>query len=110
MPQLIRHSHVQAKMKTKLGLLFSAIALVGSLFASSCTVSEQSPDGIPAGWTTDYKAALTKAKAENKNILIDFTGSDWCGWCIKLHREVLDKPEFIDYAKKNLVLLYLDYH
>ena len=96
-------------MKTKLGLLFSTIALVGSLFASSCTVSEQSPDGIPAGWTTDYKAALAKAKAENKNILINFTGSDWCGWCIKLHREVLDKPEFIDYAKKNLVLLYLDY-
>ncbi|HEY0369086.1 MAG TPA: thioredoxin family protein, partial [Chthoniobacterales bacterium] len=39
----------------------------------------------------------------------DFTGSDWCGWCIKLDREVFSKPEFKAYAEKNLVLLELDF-
>lgn len=40
---------------------------------------------------------------------MDFTGSDWCGWCIKLNREVFSKPEFKDYATKNLVLLEVDF-
>lgn len=101
-------------MTNKLRSLFSVIAIAGTLFASSyasgmSTISDQAQDSIPAGWTTDYKAALNKAKTENKDILIDFTGSDWCGWCIKLHKQVLDKPEFTEYAKKNLILLYLDY-
>jgi thiol-disulfide isomerase/thioredoxin len=42
-------------------------------------------------------------------LLVDFTGSDWCGWCIKLNREVFSKPEFQEYANKNLVLLEIDF-
>ena len=38
------------------------------------------------GWMTDFEAAQVKAKAENKPMLLDFTGSDWCGWCIKLDK------------------------
>src|SRR6202011_321292 len=44
-----------------------------------------------------------------KLLLVDFTGSDWCGWCIKLNKEVFSKPEFKDYANKNLVLLEVDF-
>jgi protein disulfide-isomerase len=40
---------------------------------------------------------------------MDFTGSDWCGWCIMLDKEIFSKPEFKEYASKNLVLLELDF-
>ncbi len=61
------------------------------------------------GWLTDPKQAQEQAKADKKLILVDFTGSDWCGWCIKLDREVFSKPEFQEYAKANLVLLEVDF-
>jgi thioredoxin-related protein len=60
-------------------------------------------------WMTDLPRAQTKAKTENKLVMMDFTGSDWCGWCIKLHKEVFSKPEFSEYAKKNLVLVEVDF-
>lgn len=60
-------------------------------------------------WTTDVPKATAKAKAENKLVMMDFTGSDWCGWCIKLNKEVFSKPEFAQYAKKNLVLVEVDF-
>jgi len=60
-------------------------------------------------WLTDYNAAIKQAKDENKPVLIDFTGSDWCGWCIKLKAEVFDQPEFEAFAKANLVLLEVDF-
>ena len=62
-----------------------------------------------AGWDDDYDKALAKAKTEKKMVLLDFTGSDWCGWCIKLDKEVFSKTEFKTYAKDNLVLVELDF-
>jgi len=62
-----------------------------------------------AQWLTDKAKALEKAKAENKAVLMDFTGSDWCGWCIKMKKEILDSKEFMTYAAKNLVLLEVDF-
>ena len=62
-----------------------------------------------AEWLTDLPKAQAKAKAEKKLVMLDFTGSDWCGWCIKLHKEVFSKPEFEEYAKKNLVLVEVDF-
>jgi len=60
-------------------------------------------------WMTDLPKAQAQAKAEHKLVMLDFTGSDWCGWCIKLDREVFSKPEFAEYAKKNLVLVEVDF-
>jgi len=60
-------------------------------------------------WLTDLPKAEAQAKTENKIILLDFTGSDWCGWCIKFKKEVLDTSEFQTYAAKNVVLVELDY-
>jgi protein disulfide-isomerase len=60
-------------------------------------------------WMTDLAKAQEKAKQENKAILINFTGSDWCGFCIKLDKEVFSKPEFKQYAEKNLVLVEADF-
>ena len=62
-----------------------------------------------AGWTDDYTKATAQAKAENKAILLDFTGSDWCGWCMKMKKETLDTPQFSTYAKQNLVLVTVDF-
>src|ERR1700748_808314 len=61
------------------------------------------------GWETDYDKALAKAKAENKQVFLDFTGSDWCGPCIDLRKRVLSSKEFATYAAKNLVLVEIDY-
>ncbi len=60
-------------------------------------------------WMTDVPKAEAKAKAEKKLILMDFTGSDWCPWCIKLNKEVFSTPEFAQYAAKNLVPVEVDF-
>lgn len=60
-------------------------------------------------WLTDLPKAQAKAKAEKKMVLMDFTGSDWCGWCIKLNKEVFNTDEFAKYAADNLVLVELDF-
>ncbi len=60
-------------------------------------------------WQTDPEKALSDAKGTKKLVLMDFTGSDWCGWCIKLNKEVFSQPEFQQYAKDNLVLVELDF-
>ncbi len=61
-----------------------------------------------AEWMTDLEAAKAKAVAENKAVLVDFTGSDWCGWCIRLRKQVLDTPAFETYAKDKFVLMEVD--
>lgn len=60
-------------------------------------------------WMTDVPKALQKAKAEHKVVLLDFTGSDWCGWCIRFNKEVFSTPEFREYAARNLVLVEVDF-
>ncbi|HEY3663635.1 MAG TPA: thioredoxin family protein [Chthoniobacterales bacterium] len=62
-----------------------------------------------ANWMTDFAKAQAQAKAENKLLLLDFTGSDWCGWCQIMEKEVFSQPAFAEYAKKNLVLVRLDF-
>ncbi len=64
---------------------------------------------IENNWVTDYDEAFVKARNENKHVLINFTGSDWCGWCKRLDREVFNQQEFKEYASENLVLLKLDF-
>ncbi len=61
------------------------------------------------GWDDDYAKSLTKAKSESKLVLLDFTGSDWCGWCMKLDKEVFSEKAFKDYAKDNLILVEVDF-
>lgn len=60
-------------------------------------------------WEENLETALKKAKTENKAVLVNFTGSDWCQWCIRLSDEVFSKSEFEDYAEDNLILVKLDF-
>jgi len=62
-----------------------------------------------SNWVTDYEKARVAAKAGKKLMLLDFTGSDWCGWCMKLDKEVFSTPEFQNYASRNLILVKLDF-
>lgn len=92
-------------MKLKLFLL--ALLFVGISFAA-----EDRKDwvkGPDKSWYIDYDEALEAAKKENKKIYVLNTGSDWCGWCIRLRKDVLSSNEFKRFAKKNLILLYLDH-
>lgn len=60
-------------------------------------------------WIQDFEQAKKLAAAQGKDILMDFTGSDWCGWCIKLDKEVFSQQAFIDAIPKKFVLLKLDF-
>jgi thioredoxin-related protein len=62
-----------------------------------------------SAWGTNYKKAQEETKASNKLVLLNFTGSDWCGYCIQFDRLILSQPEFKDYAAKNLVLVEIDF-
>lgn len=71
--------------------------------------SEEDASAAEAKWLTDYDKAVKQAKKEDKMLMLDFTGSDWCGWCIKLDKEVFSKPEFKDWAGKKFVLVKVDF-
>src|SRR6267154_1770412 len=60
-------------------------------------------------WFTDINVAMAKARAENKFVMLDFTGSDWCGPCKKLKSDVFDQPEFAEFANVNFVMVEVDF-
>ncbi|MFV8345996.1 thioredoxin family protein [Flavobacterium sp. ZB4P13] len=78
------------------------VALV--LFAGSFAVEAQE-----LVWETNVTKAMEVSNKTKKPMLLFFTGSDWCGWCIRLQKEVLKTPEFAVWAKKNVILVELDY-
>jgi protein disulfide-isomerase len=88
-------------MKTQLIRSFIALATASTLAGTALAAD--------ATWLTDYEKALAQAKAENKAVLLDFTGTDWCGWCIKMVKDTLSQKEFTEYAAKNLVLVEVDF-
>lgn len=84
--------------------VLSTLLLTLLIFGCSKSASK---DGLT--WEDNLEKALQKAKAENKAVLVNFTGSDWCQWCIRLSNEVFSQKEFKEYADKNLVLVKLDF-
>ena len=79
-----------------------ALGLVLGWFAFQVAAAE-------GEWMTDLVKAQEKAKAEKKLVLVDFTGSDWCPPCRALHKNVFSSSEFDEFAKKNLVLVEVDF-
>jgi protein disulfide-isomerase len=67
------------------------------------------PIRYDGGWIEDFELAQMIAADHKRAMLLDFTGSDWCGWCIKLDKEVFSTEEFRKYAAKNLVLVKIDF-
>ncbi|MBR3506267.1 MAG: thioredoxin family protein [Lentisphaeria bacterium] len=98
--------------------LILAAALCGSVCAGitldaadvkSAKEEKKAEKKAESAWLTDLAAAKKQAAEEKKPILMFFTGSDWCGWCQKLHEDVLDKDEFQKFAKDSVILLELDF-
>ena len=79
--------------------------LIKFVFAAVLAVSLHAE----SGWLIDAEKAQAQAAKENKAVLMDFTGSDWCPPCKQLKSKVLDSTAFKEYAAKNLVLLELDF-
>jgi protein disulfide-isomerase len=88
----------------------AAIAISTVLLTTSFTDSRksQTSDG-ELQWFTHINDAQSVSKSTNKPIFAFFTGSDWCGWCMRLQANVFHKPEFKEWAKENVVLLELDF-
>ena len=81
------------------------IAIV-SVWTVLTNVRAQEPTNT---WLTDFNQAKKEAAEKSLPILADFSGSDWCGWCIKLDREVFSQKEFKDFAKDRVVLFLADF-
>jgi len=75
----------------------------------ACARAGSESTKVDVSWMTDAEAAMAKAKAEKKVVLMDFTGSDWCVWCHRLDGEVFSTETFKKYAGEHLVLLKLDF-
>ncbi|MBO4619491.1 MAG: thioredoxin family protein [Victivallales bacterium] len=65
-------------------------------------------ESTPKGWYDDYNAAMAAARQTNRPVFVLFTGSDWCGWCIKLRNDVLTRPDFKKLAAEELILMFVD--
>ena len=74
-------------------------------FLTLTTMSLQAQEGLT--WHTDLSKATDISIKENKPLFLFFTGSDWCGWCIRLQKEVFKTPEFVKWAKENEILVEL---
>ncbi len=93
-------------MKTRLFTTVTILMMVSAALAAP-TISEE--NAVELNWMTDLNEAQQLATENGKPILVNFTGSDWCKWCIKLGKEVFSQQEFTDYATENLILVTLDF-
>jgi len=87
-------------------VMIAAVACVGM----KVHAGEVLKRGYQAGqWTQDYDAAMAAAKKSGIPVLLNFTGSDWCGYCHKMDEAVFSKPEWKQYAKTDVALAYIDF-
>ena len=87
-------------------LLIITLSLALYSISHSCQAQHDSGN---LEWHTDMNKAMKISKKEKKPLMLFFTGSDWCGWCIKLQKEVFFTPKFEKWAKDNVVLVELDF-
>ena len=78
------------------------------MVAASALAASAAGTSTPVGFTDDMDAALKSAKDSGRLVYACFSGSDWCGWCKKLDKEVLSKTNFVDSVANDYVLVYVD--
>ena len=88
----------------KLKVMAAVICAAMAVSSHAAKVSKS----VPNGWGEDFAAAQKTAEKENKLILLAFSGSDWCGWCVKMDKEVYSDKKFIKKAKEKFVLVMID--
>jgi protein disulfide-isomerase len=85
------------------------IALLSIIFLTSLQLFAQKAAKEDIVWHTDLNKAIELSKKENKPMMLFFTGSDWCGWCVKLKKEVFSQSEFKQWAQDNVILVEVDF-
>jgi len=88
-------------MKKLIGMMVLSLAAL-TMFGAEMSKS------VPKGWIEDFESAKKQAAQEKKQIVMAFSGSDWCPWCVKMERDVYSKPEFIAGATNRFVLVMID--
>ena len=81
-----------------------ALCMGACVAASAAKLSKS----VPSGWGEDFAAAQKAAAAGDKYILLAFSGSDWCGWCVKMDKDIYSDKKFIRSAKKDFELVLID--
>ena len=81
-----------------------AFCVCAGMAASAAKLSKS----VPSGWGEDFAAAQKAAAAGDKYILLAFSGSDWCGWCVKMDRDIYSDKKFVRAAKKDFELVLID--
>jgi protein disulfide-isomerase len=89
-------------------LMKKLLFLLLTVFSISCGLVSNSEEPAQL-WETNVNEALSLSKETGKPVFAFFTGKEWCSWCKKLDRQILQKEAFINYAKENLILLELDF-
>lgn len=89
--------------------MMKAITWLASVTVGVAALTATAFATAPEGWSTDLDKALEQAKAENKSVLVEFTGSDWCPPCIAMRKNVFSKKEFVEAASKKFILVELDF-
>ena len=90
------------KMIRKFGVCVSVCCLAAAVFGAKLSKS------VPKGWGEAFSAASATAQKEGTLLLLAFSGSDWCGWCVKMEREIYSDKKFINEAKKKYALVMID--
>ena len=89
--------------------MMKAITWLASVSVGVAALSASAFASTPEGWSTDLEQAFKDAKTQNKSVLVEFTGSDWCPPCIAMRKNVFTKKDFVKGASKNYILVELDY-
>ena len=92
----------------RIKMMRSLVCWLGVFLAAGAMFVAQAASGLSSGWTDDFAAAKARAAAEGRKILLVFSGSDWCGWCIRFDKETLSKGEFVKAAAKDFELVMID--
>ena len=90
-------------------LIISALLFTTSSFTPDNTTPVENNEVAELSWHTDFQKANEESIKTGKPIFGFFTGSDWCGWCIRLQKAVFSKDDFINWASENVILLELDF-
>ena len=88
---------------------FALLGLFIFAFPSTTSAAVDIDGAKPGVWTMDYDAAKKESAKNKLPVLLYFTGSDWCGWCELMETQVFSKPEWREYAKENLMPVWIDF-
>ena len=96
-------------MRLRTAAVLLLLAMSPAAFAGKGRESVPAKGAVPGKWTQDYDAALALAKEHGLPVMLKFTGSDWCGWCMLMEEKVFSTKEFASWADGRVLLVTLDF-